>query len=62
MGKSTLISKSYVKVVDVICEGEIEGFAPATGILENYNTGLLPYRSIYFDNVPIVDKFGRLNC
>lgn len=59
--KNTLLSRSEVKVVDLLCEGEIEGFAPSTGILGNNNAGTLPYRSIYFDNVPILNKLGQLN-
>lgn len=41
--KDTLISKSFARVVDLLCEGEIEGFANADR----------PLASIYLDGTPI---------
>lgn len=46
----TLKSKSYAKVLDLICEGPIEGFATTE-----------PAKSIYLDGVPLMNPDGTSN-
>lgn len=57
-----LRSRSELRVVDLICEGEIEGFAPEdindTG---TYNTGTFPYKSCFFNEMPIISENGLIN-
>lgn len=47
----TLKSKSYAKVLDLICEGPIEGFSTPTE----------PAKSIYLDGVPLMNPDGTSN-
>lgn len=50
-----LSSKQYAKILDLICEGEIEGFPSArsyTRDTDNYNKALL--KDIYFNGTPIL--------
>ena len=45
---NTLKSKSYIKIVEVLCEGEIEGLA----------NGL---QSVFFDKTPLQNSDGTFN-
>lgn len=47
---NTLQSKAVARIIDVLCEGEIEGFYEAT--IE---------KSIYFDETPLKDNSGNWN-
>ena len=50
-----LSSKQYAKILDLLCEGEIEGFPSArlfTRDSDNYNKALL--KDIYFNGTPIL--------
>ena len=54
--KDSLDSTAYAKVIDLLCEGEIEGFPSArnyTRDTENYNTALL--KDVFFNNTPVLN-------
>jgi len=53
---NSLISSSRIKLVDVICEGPISGFALKSGIY-----GSDPLTSIYFDDVQVRNLDGSFN-
>jgi len=48
---NSLFSKSSIRLIDVISEGEIEGFADSAN----------PKRSIFFDDTPLEDESGNDN-
>ncbi len=49
---NTLHSKQMYKVLDIICEGEIEGFV---------NGNQYPFKSIYYDDTPVQNADGSFN-
>ena len=54
--KDSLDSTAYAKVIDLICEGEIEGFPSArqyTRDTANYNTALL--KDVFLNNTPVLN-------
>lgn len=54
--KDSLNSTAYAKVIDLLCEGEIEGFPSARAYARdsaNYNTALL--KDVYFNNTPVLN-------
>ena len=54
--KDSLDSTAYAKVIDLLCEGEIEGFPSARGFTrdtEDYNTALL--KDVFFNNTPVLN-------
>lgn len=54
--KDSLDSTAYAKVIDLLCEGEIEGFPSARGYTrdtEDYNTALL--KDVFFNNTPVLN-------
>lgn len=53
---NTLISPSFARVVDLLCEGEIEGFVGADPAAP---TSLL--KSVYLNGVPVVNADGSSN-
>ena len=55
--KDSLNSTAYAKLIDLLCEGEIEGFPSARGYARdsaNYNTALL--KDIFFNNTPVLNQ------
>lgn len=54
--KDSLDSTAYAKIIDLLCEGEIEGFPSArayTRDTDNYNTALL--KDVFFNNTPVLN-------
>ena len=54
--KDSLNSTAYAKVIDLLCEGEIEGFPSARAYARDsakYNTALL--KDVYFNNTPVLN-------
>ena len=54
--KDSLDSTAYAKVIDLLCEGEIEGFPSARDYsrdTDNYNTALL--KDVFFNNTPVLN-------
>lgn len=49
-----LQSRAYLRVLDLICEGEIAGFPSG-------NTGTLPLHNVYLDEIPILNPNGSSN-
>ena len=52
---NTLRSRQFAKVIDLICEGEVEGLVGAEISPEHAE------RSIYFDGVPLRNELGQSN-
>ena len=53
---NTLISNSRYKVLDALCEGEIDSFVVRSG-----DYGANPLVSTYYDNVPVINPDGSSN-
>ena len=54
--KDSLDSTAYAKVIDLLCEGEIEGFPSARAYTRDtdlYNTALL--KDVFFNNTPVLN-------
>lgn len=51
---NSLISNTRIKILDLICEGPIAGFAPKSGTNN-------PLASVYFDEVPLINSDGSSN-
>lgn len=54
--ENDLISVSRLKILDLVCEGEIAGFWPKSGV-----SGTNPLVSAYFDDVPVLESDGTAN-
>lgn len=55
--KDSLNSTAYAKLIDLLCEGEIEGFPSARAYARdssNYNTALL--KDVFFNNTPVLNE------
>lgn len=55
--KDGLDSTAYAKVIDLLCEGEIEGFPSASQYTRDtdlYNTALL--KDVFFNNTPVLNS------
>lgn len=51
---NSLISNTNLRILDLICEGPIYGFAPKSGISN-------PLASVFFDEVPLLNNDGSSN-